>query len=36
VALLAAWHARRPLPMQGWLQLQTELEDDLRALRALA
>jgi hypothetical protein len=34
VALLAAWHARRP--MQGWLQLQTELEDDLRALRALA
>lgn len=36
VALLAAWHARRPIPMQGWLQLQTELEDDLRALRALA
>jgi hypothetical protein len=36
VALLAALHARRPMPVQGWLQLQTELEDDLRALRALA
>ena len=34
VALLAAWHARRPV--QGWLQLQTELEEDLRALRTLA
>jgi hypothetical protein len=36
VALLAALHARRPIPVQGWLQLQAELENDLRALRALA
>lgn len=30
VALLAAWRARRPV--RGWLQLQTELEEDLRAV----